>query len=208
MSDDDALRAAFAAATRTPPATRAGCPAPEALQELADGSGDAPERLVLLQHVATCAACRADFDLLRTASQAAAATTVETQAPRATRTRPRWVPMLAAAAVLAVVASTVLREVLPGDDVVRGDAATGVGDVRLIALEERGDSVRLIWGAVPQAVRYTAEVTLDDGSPVFTAETADTIAVGARQAGRIARWRVMATLLDGTIRTASRTVTR
>jgi hypothetical protein len=192
--DEQSLRDALAIARQRSPATRETCPSPDDLRDLATTSGDSPRRLEQLSHVATCGACKADFDLLRTAAQAA-------PAPRARRAIP-WMPALAAAAVLAVVSAAVLRGPEAPDVMRGGEDARAFRIVRATASD---DSVSVIWTAVPQAVRYEVEGLLADDAPAFSTQTADTVARGARSAGTIVRWTVTATLLDGTTRSAEAT---
>jgi hypothetical protein len=191
MMDEQSLRDALARARERSPATRDACPSPDELNDLATTAGDSPRRLEQLSHVATCGACRADFDLLRTAAQSA-------PAPRARRAAP-WMPALAAAALLAIVSAVVLRR--PADvDVMRGGDDTRA--FRIVSVSAGPDSVTLVWTAVPEAVRYDVEALRGDDTPAFSARTQDTVARGARSAGVITRFTVTATLLDGTTRSA------
>lgn len=188
--DDKTLQRLVRSETSREPASRTGCPSPEALASVAySPSGDA-HQLQLLEHVATCASCRRDFDLLRTAHAAA---------PLANRaTIPRWIPALAAAALIVVVSVVVFRD---SDTVVRGGDSAGTGVV-LLAPTPATDGVTLRWSAVPQAASYRVEVTDGDGNVAFSTETADTVAIATTLRGATLRWGVEARLLDGSVRTS------
>jgi hypothetical protein len=192
--DESALRDAFTQARHRVPVSRANCLGPDDLQALATSAGDTPKRLDQLVHISTCGSCRAEFDLLRTASQAAPV--------RTARPAMRWAPAMAAAAVITIV-STVMLTRSNEDDVMRGSGESGA--FRIVNVADDRDSVSMIWTAVPQAVRYDVVGWLGDGSPAFTVQTTDTVAGGRRAAGSITRWTVTASLLDGTTRTAEAT---
>jgi hypothetical protein len=191
--DDETLRDLVRARTGHVPLTRDACPTPEALQSVATEPRGDTAQLAVLEHVATCAPCRADFDLLRTAHAAANDVTASVVS------RPRWIPVLAAAAVIGVISLTVSRT--RSDDVVRGAGGDSVG-VQLITAS-RSDSVTLLqWHAVPQAVSYRVEVTDASGSLAFSAETADTVSRVPAARGSALRWSVEAKMLDGTTLTS------
>ena len=64
--DDQELRAAYESVLAgTDTGSRETCPSPEDLEALVFTVGGEDERLALLDHVMSCAACRRDFDLLR-----------------------------------------------------------------------------------------------------------------------------------------------
>ena len=190
--DEQELRDLFRTELARTPQDRAACPSPETLQQVATTAGDDDARLATLEHIATCASCRADFDLLRTAHAAAPEPAVATTAPA--RTMPRWIPALLAASVAIVASVALLRE--PAD-VMRGGGADS-GAFTFHEVQATATDVRLVWSAVPQAVRYTVEVTLTDGSVAYSTETPDTVASGPRRAGTIAGYTVEAVKLDGT----------
>jgi MoxR-like ATPase len=189
--DDDALRRLVRTRTDAVPATREHCPTPEALQDAAMTPRDSDAHRAVLEHVATCAPCRRDFDLLRTANLAAPAVV------RAAM--PRWVPALAAAAVIAVVSLVATRS---NDDVVRG-APDRAAMVQLLTPVRIASGIQLQWRAVPQAVSYRVEVTDDEGNLAFSTETADTTALATTRANASLRWSVEARLLDGTVLTSA-----
>ena len=82
-------------------------------------------------------------------------------------------------------------------DVMRGGASDS-GAFAFRDVRSTDSDVRLVWSSVPQAVRYTVEVTLTDGSVAYSTETPDTVASGPRRAGTIAGYTVEAVKLDGT----------
>lgn len=93
--NEEQLRAAYRRAMDARPHDRSGCPAPDALAAVIEGTASEAERFETLRHIGSCAACRADFELLRTAGDVAERVM-----------RPWWttrpVMALAAALVLAV----------------------------------------------------------------------------------------------------------
>lgn len=190
--DDETLRRLVRTQTASVPATRAECPSPETLQAVAGTpTGDASQ-LAVLEHVATCAPCRRDFDLLRTAEAAAPATARAAVIPR-------WVPALAAAAVIAVVSVVATRS---GDDLVRG-APNGRPTVQLLSPSRAETGLQLQWHGVAQAVIYRVEVTDHEGNLAFSTETADTVVLAPNLLDATSlRWSVEARLLDGSVLTS------
>ncbi len=188
--DDNALRQLIRSRIDNVPESRTDCPPPEALESVAfSPRGDAAQRAIL-EHVATCAPCRGEFDLLRTAQAAA---------PGARRSPlPRWIPALAAASLIVVVSLVAFRDT---DSVVRGGDNAGSG-VELLPPTRATDGVTLRWSAVAQAVSYRVEVTDGDGNLAFSAETADTVVITPSLQGEGLRWAVEARLLDGLVRTS------
>lgn len=191
--DDDSIRRLVRTQTGHVPPNRDQCPSPEMLQAVASTpTGDASQ-LVVLEHVATCALCRRDFDLLRIAEAAALATARATMIPR-------WVPALAAAAVIAVVSVVATRS---DENLVRG-AQNEHPTVQLLSPARAETGVQLQWHAVAQAVIYRVEVTDHDGNLAFSAETADTVVLAPNLLDATSlRWSVEARLLDGTVLTSA-----
>ncbi|MDZ7632113.1 MAG: hypothetical protein U5K74_12415 [Gemmatimonadaceae bacterium] len=189
--DDETLRRLVRARMHDVPATRRDCPSPEALQSAATApSGDASQ-FAVVEHVTTCAPCRRDFDLLRTAHAAAP--------PARQVTIPRWIPALAAAAVIAVVSIVALDGT---DDAVRGDGERAQPTVELLPPTQRANGLTLRWHSVPEAVTYRVEVTDDAGTVAFSTETPDTTVVAPVPRDAALRWSVEARLLDGSVRTS------
>lgn len=194
--DDETLRQLVRSRTTNTPASRVDCPTPEALQDVVTTPrGDEPQ-LAVLEHVATCAPCRRDLDLLRTAHIAAPAT------KRAAI--PRWVPLLAAASLLVVIASLMTRS----DDaaVMRGGPTAG-NEIPLLEPIRSAAGITLRWRSVPEALNYRLEVTDNAGNLVFSGETADTVLVTPMMAAlgqdNSLRWAVVARLLDGSVRSSA-----
>lgn len=163
---DAELRAAYAQAIRTRTSgDRAACPTPDDIQALIERTAPEAERLTTLDHVMHCAACGAEFELLRSLREAA---------PRAPGfpVPARW---LAAAAVIGLVAtSTLLWRLDRGD---RSVMRTGTDDVTLIepaGLVSAAAARTLVWHPVPEATRYAVELFVGD-SVRYVAEVRDTV---------------------------------
>lgn len=193
---DETLQAAYAELLDARGDVRAGCVAPAALLAVADGTAPEAERLRTLRHVGSCRHCRADLDLLRTASDAAA---------YAVRPVQRRTPLLAAAAgIVLLLGGVALWEANRGPvpETLR-QAPTGA--VRLLAPPEDSPAappVTLAWAPVPDARRYEVEIVRQDGGVVFATTTRDTVLVipesTALAPGGDYRWWVRAVLADGT----------
>lgn len=192
-ADDDTLRAAYRAGGGGD-APDTAHPTPEALAAAAEGRDSEDVRLITLSHVATCAQCRRDFDLLWATDRAGR--------QLMTARRRAWT---AAALAVTLVAAAVIVVVVPGSRhvplvgrAVGADSAENPergtpGATSPIAL-----IAPLVWHAVPGATRYDVEILDETGSPVFHTTTADTtVAIPALDAGRRYRWWVRATA-DGT----------
>jgi hypothetical protein len=183
-ADDDKLRAAYrAGGGGNAPDT--AHPTPEALAAAAEGRDSEDVRLLTLGHVATCAQCRSDFDLLWATDRAGR----QLMAGR----RRAWT---VAAATIAVIAAAVVLVVLPGSHHVPS-VGGGVAPDTAGSLERGAAGATptitliapLVWHAVPGATRYDVEILDDGGSPVFHSITADTtVAMPALDAGRHYRW--------------------
>lgn len=209
MIDDGDLRQAYDALLRTrAPRDRAACPSPEALLALVERAGSEVERMRTLDHVMSCAACRRDFDLLRTATESATRAltergTVQSIGPR--RHLP-WRPLaIAAGLVVAVGIGVWSRDVrTPTPPLLRGRGHT----VALLAPEPRSDgSLLLRWRRLPDAARYRVELFTPSGRMVAGATLADSsyvVAPGAAAFGDSLRWMVTAIRGDGS-ETRSRT---
>ena len=204
MVSDERLREIYAglmasrAGTRTEP-----CPEPEAILALVRREGAEEARLATLDHVMSCAECRAELDLLRSLELAGA------QTGAAERPARRWLApaALAASVLLAVIVG---RFALPGGnerDVMR----SGAGDrVTLLAPPDEaaaGGPLLFAWHPIPGAGRYRLEVMTRDGEMVLEAETADT-AILMRSAADLApgeyQWWVAATAPGASPRSALR----
>jgi hypothetical protein len=157
-------------ASRTPGGRATACPSPEAILALVKREGGETERLGILDHVMSCAECRADFDLLRSIEEAGAATAASRPARRG------WL-MPAALAASVLLAITIGRLGLPGtpeDEVVRSGSDGGVTLLAPPPELPAGAPVLFAWHPIPGASRYRLEVLTGDGEVALEAETADT----------------------------------
>jgi hypothetical protein len=203
---DDELRAWYQEAVRMRAPAAAGaerrvCPEPSALLAVVERSGNEAARLATLDHVASCAACLRELELLRAIHVA------ESQSARAhvfSRPVVRGWAALAATVVVMVGGGVVVARVMHD----RGNATAvrgGPSDVgvRLIppVVSSAGMPAALAWHPVPGAVRYAVEVLGDGGAVAFRTESPDTtVTLPALPPGRTYRWWVRATLADGSER--------
>ena len=200
MSDEN-LRAAYQENLKRSSVRAGVCVEPDALHAIVEGTASESERLATLRHVGGCPRCRAELDLLRSASDAAAGATA----------RPWWQqrPVLAAAAVTIVTLGVLgiwsaNRE--PGVDQVRTGTANGVQLTAPLDDATATLPVTLVWGAVPNARRYDIEVLQPTGEVAFATTSQDTtvtIPSSALRAGDY-RWWVTGVGLDGTVRSSTR----
>lgn len=158
---DERLKRLFALQHSAAPVDRRACPDPERLRRLAEREGPERDRLATLDHVMTCAPCRADYELL-------SATATLRPPARAIR----W-PTALAASVLLAVAGAIVWSVLPSDRE-RGELATMRIHAPVGAIEQT-QSVSLVWAPVPDAFVYHAEVLAADGAVRFVGATSDTV---------------------------------
>jgi hypothetical protein len=205
MTDDAALREAYRElmAARVP-RDRSGCPVPEALLGLVERMGDDAARLATLDHVMSCADCRRDFDLLRTAAASAEQAASEPPALRVVRgggrSPARRFPLrsVAVAAGLVVAVGVGLLSWHPGtrQPLLRGDANTVV----LLAPETRPDGSALLrWRTVPGAAAYRVEVFAPNGRTVVADTVRDSTFVlpAPEVSDQQLRWMVTALHGDG-----------
>jgi hypothetical protein len=183
MSDERELRRLSALIRDRVSSERSDCPPVEVLVAAATRGDGKAHRMPLLEHVATCLACRKDFDLLRTVVEAGGG-------------RRRWlrfgIPLAAAAALIFAVSSPWR----PGRALLRAP----VPEVGLHPSIAATDSVRLVWASVTQAVRYQVELFSLAGLLLASTETRDTtFTIAWDEANRAAdvRWMVRAYLPDG-----------
>jgi hypothetical protein len=188
MNEND-FRARVAAGQRPPPAT--GCPDPDRLLALAEGTLAQADRLPLLDHLSQCAACRRELEMLRMVGVQ--------PAQRGTSRLGWWRPVaIAAVATLAVGLGVRqwMRVGMPDDTVLRGPESTAPGVVPdTLALP-----LLIHWNALPEAVTYDVELLETDGVPRFTASVADTLVAvpdSSTTAGRTYDLTVSARRIDG-----------
>ena len=189
---------------------RERCVAPEAMLAVARREGPEEQRLLVLDHVMSCNACRSEFELLRSIEQAGA----ETERPALSSIVPRrgwrWVaPLALAASLLLVVAVAQKLTTHGGPDVVRGtvDAVTLLAPAAEI---DAGTPVTFAWQPVAGALRYDLEVLDEQGTVVFAQATEQTSAAlpDARRLmpGSSYRWWVRATTGAGEQRSPLRSL--
>jgi hypothetical protein len=189
LPSDAQLRAAYAAHGAN--AARAPHPAPEVIAATAQLEGDEAQRLATLDHIASCASCRREFELLR-------ATHVAAQKLAPSTWRVRTMGLAAAAAVIIAVTLTVghrgaarLGEIAPD----RGGTAASAQAITLITPlgTTPAATPRFVWHAVPTTGSYHLEVLDDSGAVVVGTDTRDTaFTAPALAPGRTYRWWVQA----------------
>ena len=146
------------------------CPVPEALLALVRREGAEDARLATLDHVMSCADCRAEFDLLRSIELAGA------EAGGAARPGRRWLApvALAASVLLAVVIGRYALPGTPPSDLVRSGEEERLTLLAPPTQATAGAPLLFAWHPVPGASRYRLEVMDTAGEVVLEAETADT----------------------------------
>ncbi|MBA2459786.1 MAG: hypothetical protein H0V43_12645 [Gemmatimonadales bacterium] len=166
------LRELYAGRLARRPADRASCPTPEALQALVRREGVEEQRLRTLDHTMSCAACRADFDLLRTVERAGSELAGTGRSARRT-----WLlPAALAASLLLAVGIGRIALAPDSDDVVRSGPTAGAVQLLAPAGEATaGDSLLFSWRPTPGATRYRLEVLNASGDVLVEAETSDTM---------------------------------
>jgi hypothetical protein len=196
MNDQDLVRL-YALGANRGSASRAGCPAPEALLAAVERTGPEEERMRAINHAMTCADCGEELELLR--------------ASRVVRDRPRASRIGFALAASALVAIGLGYYAMRGgqlsagaDDLMRGDT-----DVQLTtpATDATEPLRSLTWRAVPGAAGYIVEIRRDDGTLVLRSASGDTVfavpeSIAAQTTGDV-YWGVTAALSDGTERRSS-----
>ena len=168
---------------------REGCVSPEAMLALVRREGPEAERLATLDHVMACAACRREFDLLRSIELAGAESDSASVARRPPgRSWRHGAPFAIAAALLVAVGLGVRDRGRSRDDVARDDVTRGAGDgVTLVAPATEiasGAPLVFVWHPDSGASRYLLEVLAADGSVVLSESTSDTT-VTPREATRL-----------------------
>ena len=185
-------RAVEARATRA----RQGCASPEAILAVLRREGPEEQRLEVLDHVMGCAACRSEFDLLRSIEQAGAG-----PAPLRLFRRPAWrviAPLALAASVVLVVSLRPSSSTSP--DVERG-ATSGLTLLAPAAGAAAEPPLAFSWGPVTGARAYDLEV-LDEKGKVVVAKTTAETSVTLQETpdlkpGASYRWWVRATTASG-----------
>jgi hypothetical protein len=175
MTDDAEFREAYRELlTARTPRDRRACPSPESLLAVVERRGAEATRLATLDHAMSCADCRADFQLLRTAA-VSAEQAARDEAPALRLVRGGGIghfPLrsMAVAAGLVVAVGIGLLSWHPGTPkpLLRGEEHTVV----LLAPEQHADGSALLrWRTVPGAAAYRIEVFTPSGHTVV----ADTV---------------------------------
>jgi hypothetical protein len=198
---DERLRSLYAAAAADSPDTPH--PDPERLAEAARGRGSETSRLAVLDHAMTCAQCRRDLDLVRSAVRAG-------QRLQRDQLVTRSLLAVAAVVVVAVTLSFAGRGSLahfwrpPTADTERGgndSESTAVELVAPLGPVPPNATPALVWRRVPGATSYLVEIIHDGGLAVLRTATPDTsLAWPSLPRGQSYRWRVSATSPDGIVR--------
>jgi hypothetical protein len=184
------LRAAYAARAADAPSTPH--PTPEAIAAAVERYGAEVERLAVLDHIASCARCRSEFELLRATHTAARQLVPATW-------RVQGLGLAAAAAVVVAVALAVARTgtghlttAVPDRGSMRTDAPHTITLIAPIG-SAASTAPRFMWHRVPTGESYHFEVLDDSGGVVVRADTRDTTFTAASLTpGRAYRWWVQA----------------
>ena len=169
LPDDEVarLRALYAATAGDRPTTPHVDP--DAIAAAVRRQGPEDQRLATLDHIATCASCRKDFELIRATHEAAS------HLSRSSVTRYRTV-LAAAACVIAASTAILLnhQRSIPTDaptpSTERG-TSDGAPSITTVATSSHAP---LTWHAAGPDATYHVEILDDSGAVVFTHETRDT----------------------------------
>lgn len=177
------LRALHAESLRArEPETRWACPSTERLFALASGRVPAEERVPLLEHVCTCAACAREFALLRAVAVHVGG------APSGWR-RPALLVALGLIAIAAVVKLRPPTPPVPAEALAPGDSGA------------MAQTPELAWHPVAGAARYQVSLEAENGVVVWQGETGDTAlrppATLVQDTASAAKWQVVAVLVGG-----------
>ncbi len=204
---DDRLREVYAgvmAARGRRGARTVACPAPDAMLVLVRREGTEEERLATLDHVMSCADCRAEFDLLRSIEIAGAEAGAAAKPGRRSWLMPA---ALAASVLLAVVIGRLAMPTTAEDEIVRSGGDGGVTLLAPPAEAPAGLPMVFAWHPIAGATRYRLEVLTPEGDVALEAETADTT-ITLRGAADLApgdyRWWVAATVAGASARSSLR----
>jgi hypothetical protein len=152
---------------------RSACPDPEVILALVRREGSEETRLATLDHVMSCADCRAEFDLIRSIELAGV------EAGAVARPGRRWMAPLALAASV-LLAVVIGRYALPGTperEVVRSGEKDRLTLLAPPTEATTGSPILFAWHPIAGAGRYRLEVMNAGGEVVLEAETADTAIV-------------------------------
>jgi hypothetical protein len=161
MTDEELQKAYAELMSNASRPAREHCPPVEALSAVVNREGDEARRLEVLDHVMSCPACKADFEILRA---------TDAGVPRPAR---RTVPLvLAASVILALAGGLVWTNWRRGEEITRSDTpvmlASPVGEI------DPSTPLRLAWRPVPHAASYHPEILQNDATVAWSATTTDT----------------------------------
>ena len=172
--NDQQLRAIYSGIMTSRHGSRpSACPDPEAILALVRREGTEETRLATLDHVMSCADCRAEFDLIRSIELAGV------EAGAVARPGRRWLAPLALAASV-LLAVVIGRYALPGTperEVVRSGEKDRLTLLAPPTEGTTGSPILFAWHPIEGAGRYRLEVMDAGGEVVLEAETADTAIV-------------------------------
>jgi hypothetical protein len=204
---DEALRTAYQQmldARRV--SGRARCVDPEAMLALLRREGSEEQRLETLDHVMSCGACSAEFELLRSVEQAGAGMAEPTRPAVPRIARRLAVPLALAASLLLVVTVGQKLRSPGGPDVERG-SSDGVTLLEPPAEIVAGVPPTFVWKPVPGTQSYELEVLDGKGAVVWSTKTSETSATpsdpGLLAPGNTYRWWVRATDPSGNQRASA-----
>jgi hypothetical protein len=204
--DERTLRDAFTSVCGT---VSGSCPPRELVWEVVAGSRPAPERRAVVDHVATCAACRCAWLL---------AHELAVPAPPASASRRQWLLGIAAAVVtVGVVGWLALarygggRHAAPGESTLRAAPNLSIeavpGDGAILSRAER----TLRWTVLEEGTLYDVDVTTAALEPLAEARSLESASfvlpeasLASLPSGTEVWWRVRARRPGG-VHTASRT---
>jgi len=171
----------------------------ERLRRLVEQEGSETERLRTLDLALSSAEGRRELEIAWSAARAARPS------------RRRWIPYAAAAAMLLVAGTVVLKphvisEGVPNTESTMRGAESPITLVGPIGPVARNRAARFVWRRIGQAERYTVVVVDTTGTEIFATETRDSSLVlpdSVRlEAGREYLWWVQARLTDQSMITA------
>jgi hypothetical protein len=183
------------------PRDRESCPSPEGIAALVERRIAESARLEMLDHVMSCARCRRDLDLVRTATAAAKVSGSVGAHPRFASPR---LLALAATVVIAVGVAWFARSSTRGaggmgeEPVLRGESSLTIHPLLRVPGAEGGTMVS--WHPVASARRYELSVSDPSGRSLLTRTVTDTsllLADSLTRATPLVIVTVSAELVDG-----------
>lgn len=201
----DTLRRAFVGGGE-PLVAGSTCPSAAEIWDAAHAELDPARAREIVRHVATCAACAADWHLAMRGGERPAVA-ADLRPPRSSAVA-RWVRLAGAAAVLAGIGWLGLQGVRERETPPVFREGAGAAEIRALVPEDRPlarDGALLRWSALGEGARYTVELSAEDLTPLHTAHglAASELEVPPEVLSRVGPgeaivWRVEARLPDGT----------